>query len=82
MTRYASSGWNEVMPLSGLIASGRRRSVADDLSLFKAMGMGISDLALGVELLKRARERGAGRAIAQAEEGEASAGGCESKNPV
>jgi ornithine cyclodeaminase len=29
------------------------------------MGMGISDLALGVELLKRARERGAGRVVAQ-----------------
>jgi len=65
MTRYASSGWEEVMPLSRLIASGRRRSGADDVSLFKAMGMGISDLALGVELLKRARERGAGRVVPQ-----------------
>ncbi len=65
MTRYASSGWEEVLPLSGLIASGRRRSGVDDVSLFKAMGMGISDLALGAELLKRARERGAGRAVPQ-----------------
>jgi ornithine cyclodeaminase len=65
MTRYASSGWEEVAPLSRLIASGRRRSGADDVSLFKAMGMGISDLALGVELLKRARERGAGRVVPQ-----------------
>ena len=65
MTRYASSGWEEVMPLSRLIASGRRRSGADDVSLFKAMGMGISDLALGVELLRRARERGAGRVVPQ-----------------
>jgi ornithine cyclodeaminase len=65
MARYASSGWEEVLPLSRLIASGRRRSGADDVSLFKAMGMGISDLALGAELLKRARERGAGRAVPQ-----------------
>ena len=65
MTRYASSGWDEVMSLSKLIASGRRRSDADDVSLFKAMGMGISDLALGVELLKRARERRVGRVIPQ-----------------
>jgi ornithine cyclodeaminase len=65
MTRYASSGWEDVMPLSGLIASGRRRSGADDVSLFKAMGMGISDLALGAELLKRARARGAGRVVPQ-----------------
>jgi ornithine cyclodeaminase len=65
MTRYSSSGWREVMPLAGLIASGRRRSGTDDVSLFKAMGMGISDLALGVELVKRARERGMGRVIPQ-----------------
>jgi alanine dehydrogenase len=65
MTHYSSSGWGEVMPLSGLIASGRRRSGTDDVSLFKAMGMGISDLALGVELVKRARERGMGRVIPQ-----------------
>src|SRR6266571_1278212 len=31
----------------------------------KAMGMGISDLALGAELAKRARERGVGRVIPQ-----------------
>ncbi len=65
MTHYASSGWDKVIPLSKLIASGRRRSGADDVSLFKAMGMGISDLALGAELAKRARERGVGRVIPQ-----------------
>ncbi|HUL94276.1 MAG TPA: ornithine cyclodeaminase family protein [Burkholderiales bacterium] len=65
MTRYASRGWEEVWPLSKLIASGRRRSDSDDVSLFKAMGMGISDLALGVELVRRARERGVGRAVPQ-----------------
>ncbi len=65
MTHYASSGWDKVIPLSKLIASGRRRSGADDVSLFKAMGMGISDLALGAELARRARERGVGRVIPQ-----------------
>ena len=80
MTRYASSGWDKVMPLSALIASGRRRSGADDVSLFKAMGMGISDLALGVELLKRARERGAGRAIPQPKKMKPRLAGA--KNPV
>jgi ornithine cyclodeaminase/alanine dehydrogenase-like protein (mu-crystallin family) len=65
MTRYASRGWDGVMPLSRLIASGRRRSDADDVSLFKAMGMGISDLALGAELLRRARQQGIGRALPQ-----------------
>ena len=65
MTRYASRGWDGVMLLSRLIASGLRRSDADDVSLFKAMGMGISDLALGAELVRKARERGVGRALPQ-----------------
>jgi ornithine cyclodeaminase len=64
-TQYASGDWGRVTPLSTLIASGRRRSDADDLSIFKAMGMGISDLALGVDLVRRARASGAGRIIAQ-----------------
>src|SRR5438105_2531960 len=41
MMQYGSSGWDKVMPLSGLIASGRRRSGADDVPLFNAMGTGI-----------------------------------------
>jgi len=82
MTRYASSGWDKVMPLSALIASGRRRSGADDVSLFKAMGMGISDLALGTELLKRAGERGAGRAIPQPKKMKPRLATAGAKNPV
>ncbi len=82
MTRYASSGWDKVMPLSKLIASGRRRTAQDDVSLFKAMGMGISDLALGAELLKRARERGAGRAIPQPKKLKPRLAGARAKNPV
>jgi ornithine cyclodeaminase len=82
MTRYASSGWEEVMPLSRLLASGRRRSGADDVSLFKAMGMGISDLALGVELLKRAREGGAGRAIPQPKKMKPRLAGAKARSPV
>ena len=82
MTRYAPSGWDEVMPLSGLIASARKRTARDDVSLFKAMGMGISDLALGVELLKRTRERGAGRAIPQPKKTKPRLAGAGAKNPV
>jgi len=65
MTRYAARGWDEVLPLSMLVARGQKRGDSDDISLFKAMGMGISDLALGVELVRRARERGVGRAVPQ-----------------
>ena len=59
------AGWDKVPTLAQLIASGRRRAPQDDITVFKAMGMGISDLALGVELVKRARAGGVGRSIAQ-----------------
>ncbi len=65
ITRYGSGDWSQVKPLSQLIAAGRRRQAGEDLSLFKAMGMGISDLALGAELVRRAREQGAGRVVPQ-----------------
>lgn len=82
MTRYGSGGWDRVTPLSALIASGRRRSDADDLSIFKAMGMGISDLALGVELVRRARARGAGRLIAQPKKQEPRLSGSRARSPA
>ncbi len=82
MTQYGASGWDKVMPLSRLIASARKRTARDDVSLFKAMGMGISDLALGVELLKRARARGAGRAIHQPTKTKPRLAGARAKNPV
>jgi ornithine cyclodeaminase len=81
-TRYSSRGWDEVLPLSRLIASGRRRSDSDDLSLFKAMGMGISDLALGTELVRRARERGAGRALPQPKKAKPRLSATRARNPV
>jgi ornithine cyclodeaminase len=64
-TRYGQRGWDDVLPLSKLIAQARKRTAQDDLTLFKAMGMGISDLALGTELVRRARAQGAGRVVPQ-----------------
>ncbi len=55
--------WATVRPLSALIAAGFERNPEFDITLFKAMGMGISDLALGVEILDRAEQRGFGRPI-------------------
>lgn len=57
--------WNNVNPLSSLVAAGKGRPADCDISLFKAMGMGLSDLSMGAEILKRARQRGAGRQIPQ-----------------
>jgi len=55
------SKWRAVHPLSSVIAQGKGRPQGADLTLFKAMGMGISDLALGIEILRRATEQRLGR---------------------
>ena len=58
------SAWSRVQPLSRVIAAGKGRPQGADLTLFKTMGMGISDLSMGVEVLARARASGAGRPLA------------------
>lgn len=55
--------WQRVQPLSKLIGEGARRPTGADLTVFKAMGMGISDLALGIALLEGARAQGIGRPL-------------------
>jgi len=61
--RFGDGDWSSVMPLSGLVAAKSTRPRGADLTLFKAMGMGLSDLALGIEILKRVRANGGGRPI-------------------
>ncbi|PQM26026.1 ornithine cyclodeaminase [Sphingopyxis lindanitolerans] len=56
-------GWKHVRPLSELVAEEATRSADADLSVFKAMGMGISDLSLGFTILKLAQAAGLGRVI-------------------
>ena len=55
--------WSAVTPLSALVATPNARRQGSDLTLFKAMGMGISDLSLAIECYRRATERGLGRII-------------------
>jgi len=55
--------WAAVTPLSAVIADKMKRPAGADLTMFKAMGMGISDLSLGVEVLRMADEKGLGRRI-------------------
>ncbi len=64
---WAETGgdWAALRPLSERVAAGRGRDPAADLTLFKAMGMGISDLAVGSEILHRAATRGLGRPLPQ-----------------
>ena len=61
--RFGDGDWSSVRPLSELVAAKAKRPPGADITLFKAMGMGLSDLALGIEILKRVREKGGGRAI-------------------
>lgn len=58
-----NGSWDDVIPISRLIADTYRRPPDAGVTMFKAMGMGMSDLALGIEILKRARAKGAGHAM-------------------
>ena len=58
------SGWSAVQSLGAVIARGQGRPAGCDISLFKSMGMGISDLSVALMVVERARAQGAGRSIA------------------
>jgi alanine dehydrogenase len=55
--------WSQLKPLSQLVAEGRGRPEGADLTVFKAMGMGISDLSLGIAILKRAKAKRLGQPL-------------------
>ena len=55
--------WERLRPLSELVAEDFKRPADADLTVFKAMGMGISDLSVGIEVLRRARAKGVGRPL-------------------
>jgi ornithine cyclodeaminase len=52
--------WSKVRSLASLVASRCSRASTDDLTLFKSLGMGISDLSLGIELYRKAVDSGLG----------------------
>jgi ornithine cyclodeaminase len=54
-------GWNKVKTLAAVVAAQQPRRANDDITIFKSLGMGISDLALGLELYRKALDRGLGR---------------------
>ena len=55
--------WAQVKLLSKVIAEGRKRPANADVTLFKAMGMGISDLSVAKLAYERACERGLGTPV-------------------
>lgn len=63
--RNDEAGWSRVQPLSATIAAGKPRAAGADVTVFKAMGMGLSDLSLAVEIYRRAIARGKGQQLPQ-----------------
>ena len=55
-----TAGWDAVQPLAQIVAQRFSRSASDDLTLFKALGVGISDLSLGIALYRSALEQNLG----------------------
>ena len=53
--------WDEVVPLSQIVAQRRAHRRETALTLFKAMGMGIADVALGIAVFERAMRDGLAR---------------------
>src|SRR5436309_3550467 len=59
--------WQRVRSLADVVAAGEASATKDDLTLLQSLGMGISDLALGIELYRQAHAKGLGREFAQPE---------------
>lgn len=59
--------WSSVHSLAALVASQSARAPSDELTLFKSLGTGVSDLSLGIELYRKALELGLGRTFAHPE---------------
>ena len=58
-------GWKKVKSLAALVDSRQVRDPGYDITLFKSLGMGISDLALGMQLYQNAWDLGLGREFPQ-----------------
>lgn len=61
--------WSQVATLSDVVVDPTKgRGAPDDITLFKAVGVGLSDVALGAELLTRARQASLGTQISATDE--------------
>jgi ornithine cyclodeaminase len=54
--------WADVRELCKLVTAGETRPAGLDLTLFKWMGVGLADLATGIEIFARAQKQGVGKA--------------------
>lgn len=55
--------WNRVHSLGKMIADGSRPPASTDLTMFKSMGMGISDLSVAILAYERARKAEVGQSL-------------------
>lgn len=58
-----ADAWSQVKTLGEILVSGTGRPYGSDLTVFKPMGMGLSDLAVTVLVYQRARTEGIGIAL-------------------
>ena len=56
-------GWKKIWTISELIRDDIARPADADITLFKAMGMGLSDLSLAIDIYRRARAEGRGHRL-------------------
>jgi ornithine cyclodeaminase len=63
--RYGADeqNWAGIQTLGHLLVSGVGRPAGADITLFKPMGMGLSDLAMAIAVYERAQERGTGNPL-------------------
>ena len=55
--------WSDVLTIASIIDENITRPANADLTLFKAMGMGLSDMALACDILEKAREQNLGQEV-------------------
>lgn len=54
--------WDEAVSLASIVGTGKTREVSEPgFTFFKSLGMGISDLSLGIPIYEQALEQGLGR---------------------
>jgi ornithine cyclodeaminase len=63
----SDAAWKGVETLAQVVAGARARTSEKDVTVFKALGSGLSDLVLGLEVFQRVLRAGGGREIPQPE---------------
>ncbi|MEO6986013.1 MAG: ornithine cyclodeaminase family protein [Paralcaligenes sp.] len=59
--------WDQIYSLGSIIAKGIKRPAGCDISLFKSMGMGVSDLSVAIPAYERAHQSGLGQSLTLSE---------------